>query len=206
MLFRRDLTGRYQPPPRQPAPDRWTFGVCALACLALAPGVLFGLAPWAAATPCAAAAVVVFAWRSRRELAWGLVPWRLLVLTEGLFLVVTALANHGLSHLLHVLSGDSVLRTTGVAGVSANLVNNLPAYLAVEPAVPTGHTTQLLGALLGTNGGPLVLVWGSLATLLWRERCTARGLRVRPGMFAAVGLGGVPIILVGTWAALLLTS
>jgi len=73
--------------------------------------------------------------------------------------------------------------------VSSNLVNNLPAYLAVESAVPTGHTTQLLGALLGSNGGPLVLVWGSLATLLWRERCTARGLRIRPGMFAAVGLG-----------------
>ncbi len=206
ILFRRDLTGRYQPPPRKSAPDRWTFGVCALACVALAPGVLFGLAPWVAATPCAAAAVVVFAWRSRGELAWALVPWRLLVLTEGLLLVVTALAEHGLSHLLHVLSGDSVLRTTGVAGLSANLVNNLPAYLAVESAVPTGHTTQLLGALLGTNGGPLVLLWGSLATLLWRERCTARGLRIRPGMFAAVGLGGVPIILVGTWAALLLTS
>ena len=50
VLFRRDLTGRYQPPPRQPAPDRWTFGVCALACLALAPGVLFGVPPWVAAT------------------------------------------------------------------------------------------------------------------------------------------------------------
>ena len=26
----------------------------------------------------------------------------------------------------------------------------------IEPAVPAGHTTQLLGALLGTNGGHLL--------------------------------------------------
>ncbi len=168
---------------------RGRSGCAPPACVALAPGVLFGVPPWAAAAPCAAAAVGVFAWRARGELGWGLLPWRLLVLTEGLFLVVTALAEHGLSALLAAVSGDSVLRTTAVAGVSSNLVNNLSAYLAVESAVPTGHTTQLLGALLGSNGGPLVLVWGSLATLLWRERCTARGLRIRPGMFAAVGLG-----------------
>ncbi len=36
---------------------------------------------------------------------------------------------------------------------------------------PPGHTTQLLGALLGTNAGPLILLWGSVATLLWRQRC-----------------------------------
>jgi len=52
----------------------------------------------------------------------------------------------------------------------------LPAYLAVEPAVPAGHPSQLLGAPLGTNGGPLT--------------------------FAAVGTGGVPLVLLATWATL----
>ncbi|MDQ1669032.1 MAG: hypothetical protein QOE40_1093, partial [Actinomycetota bacterium] len=41
-----------------------------------------------------------------------------------------------------------------------------------------------------------------LATLLWRERCKARGVEVSARHFAAVGLLGVPIVLVATTAAL----
>jgi arsenical pump membrane protein len=205
-LFRRDLAGRYTPPTATRPEDVWTFRVCAIACVALAPGVIVGVTPWIAATPCAAAAVIVFAVRKRSALSWSLFPWRILILTEGLFLLVTAIAHHGLTHLLARLSGDSTLRTAAVAAGASNAVNNLPAYLAIEPAVPTGHTTQLLGALLGTNGGPLVLVWGSLATLLWRERCKARGINVPAVQFAAIGLGGVPLIILGTWAALLVTG
>ena len=206
VVFRRDLMGRYEPPAAQPPVDRWTFWVCAAACVALAPGVVAGAPPWAAAVPCAAAAGAVTVVRRGPGLGWSLVPWRLLVLTEGLFLVVTAVAEHGLTQLLARVCGGSVLATTVVAGVASNAVNNLPAYLAVEPAVPAGHTSQLLGALLGTNGGPLMLLWGSLATLLWRERCKARGVHVSPVTFAAVGAGGVPLVLLATWAALIVTG
>ncbi len=205
-LFRRDLAGAYPVPERTAPPDRWTFRVCALACVALAPGVLAGGAPWAVAVPCAGAAAAVSAVRGRSALSWGLVPWRLVVLTEGLFLTVSALARHGLGGLLARAVGGSTLATVGVSAATANLVNNLPAYLALEPAVPAGNTTQLLGALLGTNVGPLVLVWGSLATLLWRERCRAHGLVVKARTFAAVGLLGLPPLLLGCWAALLLTG
>jgi arsenical pump membrane protein len=84
--------------------------------------------------------------------------------------------------------------------------NNLPAYLSVERVVPAGHVIPLLGVLIGTNGGPLVLMWGSLATMLWRERCQARGVDVRPAAFAAIGLGGVPLVLLAAWGALVLTA
>ncbi len=47
VVFRRDLTGSYQPPAAQPPADRWTLRVCACACLALAPGVIAGAPPWA---------------------------------------------------------------------------------------------------------------------------------------------------------------
>ncbi len=33
-VFRRDLVGRYVPPPRTSPQDRWTFAVCATACVA----------------------------------------------------------------------------------------------------------------------------------------------------------------------------
>jgi arsenical pump membrane protein len=151
------------------------------------------------------AAVVIFALRDRSALRWRLVPWRLVVLTEALFLVVSALSRHGLSRILSDLAGHSDLRTSAVAATASNAVNNLPAYLAIERAVPPGHPTQLLAALLGTNGGPLILLWGSLATLLWRERCREYGVHIHPLRFALVGLGGVPLVLVGTWAALIVT-
>jgi arsenical pump membrane protein len=205
LLYRRDVTGRYDPPQPVPPADRVVFGVCATACAALAPAVLLGAPPWAAAAACAAACVAVFAWRQRQDLAWSLLPWRLVILTEGLFLLVTALARHGGTQLLTRLEGHSTLATTVVAGAASNVVNNLPAYLAIETTVPPGHATQLLAALLGTNAGPLILLWGSLATLLWRERCKARGLVVSAARFALIGLGGVPLILLGTWGALMLT-
>jgi arsenical pump membrane protein len=206
LLYRRDLAGRYAPPAPNPAPDRVLFWTCVVACIALAPLVLLGVPPWAAATPCAAVCVVVFALRQRKELTWSILPWRIVIFTEGLFLIVTTLARHGGTQLLAHLVGHSTLATTAVAGATSNVVNNLPAYLAVETTVPAGHTTQLLAALLGTNAGPLILVWGSLATLLWRDRCRARGLTITLTRFALVGLTGVPLILLGTWTTLILTG
>ncbi len=203
---RRHLRGRYDTPVSEPAADTVLFRICAGACIALAPAVLLGVPPWAAAVPCATVCVAAFAVRSRDELGWSMLPWRLVVLTEGLFLVVTAVARHGGTAVLEKLIGHSTLAATGIAAATSNLVNNLPAYLALEPAVPVSDTTGLLAVLIGTNAGPLVLVWGSLATLLWRERCRAGGLHISPVRFALLGLGGVPVILAGAWAALLLTG
>lgn len=135
-----------------------------------------------------------------------MVPRRIVIFTEGLFLLVTAVARHGGTRLLVHLVGHSTLATTATAAATSNAVNNLPAYLAVENTVPPGHTTQLLAALLGTNAGPLILIWGSLATLLWRERCKARGIVITTGRFALIGLAGTPLMLIGTWLALLATA
>jgi arsenical pump membrane protein len=202
-LFRRDLRVRFELPETEPAQDRLTFWVCTTACLALAPGVIAGVQPWAVATPCALAAVLAFAIRGRDQLRFALLPWRIVVLTEGLFLCVTAISRHGLSTLLGDAAGTSSLRAMITAAVTSNAVNNLPSYLAIEPAV---HPSQLLSVLLGTNAGPLILVWGSLATLLWRERCRARGVNVPIWKFGLIGLGGVPLVLAGSWGALLATG
>ena len=104
-------------------------------------------------------------------------------------------------------SGDSVgslLQLAGVAAVGANVVNNLPAYAALEPTA--GSTLRTFALLVGVNCGPLVLLWGSLATLLWRERCRARGLDVGWREFGALGLVGVPIVVVGSVLALAVTG
>jgi arsenical pump membrane protein len=42
--------------------------------------------------------------------------------------------------------------------VSANVVNNLPAYLALE-AASSDAPVRLMALLIGVNAGPLVTVW-----------------------------------------------
>jgi arsenical pump membrane protein len=174
--------------------------VTSLACLAFAPAVLLGAPAWAAATGAAVPVALLFAFRRASALRWSLLPWRLVLLTAGLFLVVTAAGRHGLDDLLLRLvghGGDARIGSVGAA--SANLVNNLPAYLALERSVPPADLPALL---VGVNVGPLVLLWGSLATLLWRERCRARGVHVSAAQFTLLGLAGVPVVLAATLLAL----
>jgi len=56
------------------------------------------------------------------------------------------------------------------------------------------------------NTGPLILLWGSLATLLWRERCRARDVEISWREFASTGLIGVPLVVVASTAALWLST
>lgn len=191
---RRSLTGGYEVPEPVTPLDVWRFRGNASACGLLVPALLLGVPVAWAASLSAAVAIGVTLWRSPSALTPSLVPWRLVLFVEALFLVVEAIGPHGLDGLLRDGIGGP-LQTSFVAAGGANLVNNLPAYLAVERVVP--HD-QLLALLLGVNLGPLVLPWGSLATLLWADRCRARGVRVGWFRFAAAGLLLVPLLLVTT--------
>lgn len=187
------LRGRHRRPPPLFIADRPLLVVNAAACVCFAALVLAGVNVTLAATAGAALTVLAYLARRRGELRWSLVPWRLVLLVLGLFLVVEAGRQHGLDTALSGVagaSGDSVrdlLRLSGVAVVAANLANNLPAYLALEP-IAMSSPERLLSLLVGVNAGALILPWGSLATLLWRERCRARGLRISWQRFAVAGL------------------
>ncbi len=201
--FRNDLRGRYEILPRKNPADRVLFTVSAIACIGFGPAVIAGVPAWAAATPAAVITIAVFTWRRRGVLRFSLLPWRLVILTEGLFLVVEAAGRHGLDRLLHDVIGDGgTWRVGSISAAAANVFNNLPAYLAIERQT---SRDDLLALLCGVNVGPLILLWGSLATLLWRERCKARGVDVSAGQFARLGLVGVPIVLAATLGALALT-
>jgi arsenical pump membrane protein len=200
LRFLTALRGRYAKPTPFRPPDRLLFAATGLACLAFAPAVLLGAPAWAAATGAAVPIAVLFAVRRASLLRWSLLPWRLVLLTLGLFLVVEAAGRHGLDDLLMRLVGHGGdARVGAVAAASANIVNNLPAYVALERSTPPGDLPALL---VGVNVGPLVLLWGSLATLLWRERCRARGVHVSAAQFTLLGLAGVPVVLAATLLAL----
>jgi Na+/H+ antiporter NhaD/arsenite permease-like protein len=60
---------------------------------------------------------------------------------------------------------------------------------------------MLLALLVGVNAGPLVTPWASLATLLWLERCRARGVTIGTGRLLGYGLVvAVPVLAAATLA------
>jgi arsenical pump membrane protein len=207
--YRRTWATSYDVPESPQVEDRVLLVLSAGACLALGPLAIAGLPVAWVASALALVLVVAFAVRRREVLRFSLVPWRLVVLVVGLFLVVAAGQAHGLGDLLASVTGEgsslaSLLRMSGVSTLGANVVNNLPAYAALEPTA--GDVPRTFALLVGVNAGPLVLLWGSLATLLWRERCRARDVDVTWREFAVTGLIGVPLVVAASTVALSLTS
>lgn len=214
--WRRGARGaqRYQPPQavRLHTPrERALFWVAAGSCLlfVLAIPVIREEIGYAAAVA-AALVTAAFAVLDRSKLHFGLIPWQLLVLVTGLFLVVPTLSRHGLSDVMTTLigtdpNGAGAYRAAAAGAGLSNVLNNLPAYAAGEAAVAAGNQDQLLALLIGTNVGPIVTPWASLATLLCLESCRAHGLRVPMRRFVLTGLGLAVVALAASVFALLLT-
>lgn len=194
---------RYTPPVLEPVADRVLFGAAAAGCLLFIAALLIGVEVGVAA-PVAALIVVAAFWvRDRGRLSWSLVPWQLLIFVTGLFLVVPTLSRWGLGDLMRALLGDErdPYRIAAVGAGLSNVINNLPAYKAVEVVVPGGDRDQLLALLVGTNVGPVITPWASLATLLWFESCRRHGVRVPMRRFLLTGAGLAVVGLVATtWA------
>ncbi|MET7967014.1 SLC13 family permease [Micromonospora sp. NPDC005305] len=199
----------FVPPPPHVPPDRALYRTALAACLLFVAGILAGVEIGLASGVAAAILVAGFAVRARGSLRLALVPWRLLVFVTGLFLVVQTIGRHGLDTVMGTLIGadpgaEGALRAGGVGALFANVVNNLPAYVAGEAVIPADRHTQLLALLVGTNVGPLATPWASLATLIWYERCRAAGVSVTLGRFVATSAALAVLATAATVAALLL--
>jgi arsenical pump membrane protein len=209
VMFRRELGGHYgATPPAQPH-DRTLLGVGAALCLLLGPAFVTGVTPAYPAGAAALVLVALFAVRERGALHWRLVPWQAVVLVSVLYLAVALLSRVGLTDLLARAAGTGegfwpYLRLAASGAVGSNGVDNLPAYLALEP-VADSSAPRLVALLIGVNCGPLVTLWASLATLLWRERCRSAGVEVSWWRFALRGLVVVPLLLLACTGALTLT-
>ena len=191
-------------------PDPVLYRIALVACLLFVAGILAGVEIGLASGVAAAILVAGFAVRARAGLRPALIPWRLLVFVTGLFLVVQTIGGHGLDRVMGAAHrrrpGHRGLAAGGAVGaLFANVVNNLPAYVAGEAVIAPANHTQLLALLLGTNVGPLATPWASLATLIWYERCRAAGVAVPLGRFVATSAALAALATTATVAALLLT-
>lgn len=123
----------------------------------------------------------------------------------ALAVIVEGVTQHGLATLLrHLLpDGTGLLTLLGaafLAALLANLVNNLPATLALIP-LAMGQPALVLAVLIGVNVGPNAAYPGSLATLLWRRLLPAENKPVARE-FHLLGIITVPVIIAVTTVAL----
>lgn len=132
-------------------------------------------------------------------------PFLAFVLALGV--VVRAVVDNGLGDALDAALPDgttlpALLGVAGLAALLANLINNLPAVLALVPLAAPSGPGSVLAVLLGVNIGPNLTYAGSLATLLWRRIAHHHDHDVRLREFTLLGLLTVPAALLASTVAL----
>jgi len=207
VVFRKQLLTRYEPDAAAPAADRVLLVASAVVVVLLLPALVSGLPVWIPALVGAVILAGFFLVRRRSALRFGLVPWQLVVLASGLFLVIEAAHSLGLPALLTALAGHgedplSLLRLAGSAAAGANVVNNLPAYLAFESIADS--PVRIAAVLVGVNAGCLITPWASLATLLWHDRLTALGVELSWSRYILLGLVVAPLTVAAATLALVI--
>jgi arsenical pump membrane protein len=212
LIYRRSFAARFEPTPANAPADRVLFWVSSGVLLVLLPLLVTGIPVWIPTSAAAVLLAAVFAFRRRSALRFGLLPWQLVLFAGGLFLVVEAGHSLGLTVVLSQVAGSgtdlgSLLRLSLTGMLGANVVDNLPAYLALEPVASGagGSPVRLAALLIGVNAGPLITPWASLATLLWHSRLQTLGVEVRWSRYLLLGLLAAPLTVVLATIGLALT-
>lgn len=205
VVYRRELTARYETAEPTRATDRVLLGASAVVVVLVLPALVSGIPVWIPALAGATVLSAFFLVRRRSVFRLALLPWQLVLFAAGLFLVIAAASSLGLDAALRAVAGTGdgflpLLRLAGSGVVASNAVNNLPAYLALEPVA--GSPLRIAALLIGVNAGPLITPWASLATLLWHQRLDSLGVEVRWSRYILLGLIAVPLTVVASIGAL----
>ncbi|NLG45711.1 SLC13 family permease [Gordonia sp. (in: high G+C Gram-positive bacteria)] len=157
--------------------------------------------PYWLSTAVAALVLVTVSLRSARpSVTSGLVPWTSLLFVTALSTVAAALHAAGAAEVISRLVGSGedstggLLLIGGAGALLANLINNIPAFLALDVGV--SQASGMAALLVGVNAGPIVTPWASLATLLWHDQLRRSGVDVPWRRYVLVGCVLVPIAVV----------
>ncbi len=138
-------------------------------------------------------------------------PWKIVVFSIGMYVVVFGLRNVGLTHLLGEVLVTltrhgallSILGTGVVAAGLSSMMNNMPTVmmgaLAIHDAARLSaiHLALAYANVVGCDLGPKITPIGSLATLLWLHVLERRGIHIGWGYYFRAGiLMTVPVLLV----------
>lgn len=173
-------------------PARPTAALAVLGCTVAA--LLTPVPYWATALVAAGAMAAAVGAEHRRGPARDiatLVPWGALALTTALSAAASLVGVLGGNDVVtQALDGAHPAALAAAGALGANVITNIPAYLALEPAaVDAPHALALLA---GVNLGPVVTPWASLATLLWADQLKRADVRVPWRVFVGWGLAIAP--------------
>jgi len=207
LVFRDHLRGVFTTRPSAAEPDRALLIASAGIVAALAVLLVGGAPFWLASTLAAVALVALFAVRRPHTLSVSLVPWSLLLFAGGLFVAAEGIHEWFLADLLDGSNsgGDGIVSLLTLAGLGllgANLIDNLPAYLLLEPLAATAD--RVLALLAGVNAGAIIMPWASLATLLWHSRMESLGVTVPWRTYMKYGVVLAPLTVVAATLAIAL--
>lgn len=171
-------------------------GVVAVVLVGFVLGRYAGISEWEVAL---AADVALLLRRGLQAPPWRAVPVGTAALAASLGVLATAAVTH-LPVARWLGGGTGVLglaRAAGVSALAANLINNLPALLVILPGL-RGQRTELWAVLVGVNMGPVLVVTGTLASLLWVDTVRRMEVAVRAVDVTRVGVSvGLPGALAG---------
>lgn len=167
----------------------------------------------------AAVATILITTRSNQDSVYkvlGGVPWSVLPLVAGLFVVVAALNGVGARREISLAIGTcatlppfagSLSASFGVAALS-NIMNNLPSGLLAGSTLQAMVVPDYLrhAILIGTDLGPNLSITGSLATVLWLIALRREGERISGWEFLKAGMMVMPPALLAAALAVILTA
>lgn len=149
-------------------------------------------------------------------------PWRIVVFSIGMYLVVFGLRNAGLTAFLsdalrgaaHAGIAPAALASGfGAAALSA-VMNNMPTVLIGALSITGAHLAGLtreasvFGNVVGSDLGPKFTPIGSLATLLWLHVLETKGIKIswsryfRQGLVLTVPVLAITLAALAGWVAI----
>ncbi len=149
-------------------------------------------------------------------------PWKIVVFSIGMYLVVYGLRNAGLTRLLG--GGLHDIRHAGIvplalaggfgSAVLSAIMNNMPTVLVGVLSITAakvhgaGHFALVYANIVGCDLGPKFTPIGSLATLLWLHVLETKGIKIswwhyfKTGIVLTVPVLAVTLLALSGWISL----
>ncbi|OYV48636.1 MAG: hypothetical protein B7X10_02810 [Burkholderiales bacterium 21-58-4] len=226
LYFKKDIPSRYPvndlPYPATGIRDRLTFHTGWVVLLLTLAG-FFTLGRYAIPTSVIAGtgAVVLLVVAGRNHIVGTRqllrrAPWNVVFFSMGMYLIVLALRNAGLtlwlSNLFQLFADSGLWIATLGTGITAaflsSVTNNLPGVLLGMLSIQDSHAPDLVhqamiyANIIGSDLGPKITPIGSLATLLWLHVLARRGIKIGWGAYFRTGIAITLPVLLATLVAL----
>lgn len=172
--------------------------ICAVVVGVLMPVLASPIPYWLSSTVAAIIVLLACIPRNRELVTVDLVPWNSLLLVTVISAIAAVVHSTGVATWLGTLTPDNpssfaeLVSIAGAGGITANLMNNIPAFLFLEPIVST--PASYIALLIGVNAAPIITPWASLATLLWHDQLRRAKVTISWKSFILLGIILAPVV------------